>query len=188
MKTKTLARDGPKWIKPRADSKSYKMCQSNQRNPPNASMNPWKWPEEPWVRLHADYAGPFMGRMYLIIIDACWRSYLPQQQLLRDSGENESICHPWTARSDCHRQWHIFHWYGFQKLMVQNSIQHIRITPYHPSSNGLTEWAVQSFKDAMKRLSATPANVETKILQFLFRYCITPHTTAGISPAELLMH
>jgi len=46
------------------------MCQCNQKNPQVALLNPWKWPEEPWVRLHANYAGPFVGHMYLIIIDA----------------------------------------------------------------------------------------------------------------------
>ena len=40
----------------------------------------------------------------------------------------------------------------------------------------------------MKKLSATPATVEGRIAQFLFRYRITPHATTGIAPAELLMH
>ena len=48
--------------------------------------------------------------------------------------------------------------------------------------------SVQLFKDAMKKLSATPANVEDKISQFLFRYRITPQATTGIAPAKLLMH
>ena len=44
----------------------------------------------------------------------------------------------------------------FQRFMAQNGIRHIKITPYHLSSNGLAEWAVQVFKDAMKKLAATP--------------------------------
>ena len=45
-------------------------CKKCQNNPPRAPLNPWKWPEEPWVRLHADYAGSFIGHMYLIIVNA----------------------------------------------------------------------------------------------------------------------
>ena len=34
---------------------------------------------------------------------------------------------------------------------------------------------------------ATTSDLETRLSRFLFQYCITPHTTAGVSPAELLM-
>ena len=74
IKMKSLARNYVWWpkmdkeLEPRV--RSCKMCQSNQNNPPRAPLNPWKWPEEPWVRLRVDYAGPFIGHMYLIIIDA----------------------------------------------------------------------------------------------------------------------
>ena len=30
----------------------------------------WEWPHKPWVRLHLDYAGPFLGKMFLIVVDA----------------------------------------------------------------------------------------------------------------------
>ena len=33
-------------------------------------LRPWEWPNRPWSRLHVDYAGPFMGRMLLAIVDA----------------------------------------------------------------------------------------------------------------------
>ena len=33
-------------------------------------LQPWEWPGRPWSRLHVDYAGPFMGKMFLLIIDA----------------------------------------------------------------------------------------------------------------------
>ena len=45
-------------------------CQSNQCSPPLSPLQPWKWPTRPWSRLHADFAGPYLGRMFLIIIDA----------------------------------------------------------------------------------------------------------------------
>jgi len=73
----------------------------------------------------------------------------------------------------------------FADFMSQNGIKHIRSAPFHPSSNGLAERAVQSFKTGMKKIS--DGSVETKLARYLMQYRITPHTTTGFSPAELLM-
>jgi len=48
----------------------------------------------------------------------------------------------------------------------------VKASPYHPSSNGLTERAVQTFKTAMKRMSG--GSVENKLARFLFKYRVTP--------------
>ena len=50
--------------------RSCPVCQTQRDNPPAAPLIPWKWPSQPWRRLHIDYAGPFLGHMWLIIIDA----------------------------------------------------------------------------------------------------------------------
>ena len=44
--------------------------QMHQCTPPVAPLHPWSWPTRPWARLHLDYAGPFEGKMILILIDA----------------------------------------------------------------------------------------------------------------------
>ena len=45
-------------------------CQSSRFLPPVAPLHRWKWPQEPWSWLHIDFAGLFMGRMFLVLIDA----------------------------------------------------------------------------------------------------------------------
>ncbi len=45
-------------------------CQATQSTPAPAPLNPWQWPSRPWSRLHVDFAGPFMGKTLLIVIDA----------------------------------------------------------------------------------------------------------------------
>ena len=60
-----------------------------------------------------------------------------------------------------------------------------KYTPYHPSSNGQAERAVQVLKEALKKSSIDP--LATQLSRFLFKYRITPHTTTGLSPAEMLM-
>ena len=34
-----------------------------------APLHPWVWPEAPWRRIHIDFAGPLMGKMFLIVVD-----------------------------------------------------------------------------------------------------------------------
>ena len=71
---KSLARSYIWW--PKMDSvietllKSCTICQESRLSPPSAPLHPWQWPNQPWSRLHLDFAGPYMGQMFLIIVDA----------------------------------------------------------------------------------------------------------------------
>ncbi|XP_033114862.1 uncharacterized protein K02A2.6-like [Anneissia japonica] len=46
------------------------VCQQHGKVPPRASLHSWEWPGKPWYRIHIDYAGPFEGKMILVIVDA----------------------------------------------------------------------------------------------------------------------
>ena len=41
-----------------------------KQKPAKAPLHPWSWPTNPWERIHLDFAGPFMGKSFLIIVDA----------------------------------------------------------------------------------------------------------------------
>ena len=73
----------------------------------------------------------------------------------------------------------------FITFTTRNGIRHIRTAPYHPSSNGQAERAVQTFKESMKKTNM--GSLETMVSRFLFHYRITPHSTTGTSPVELMM-
>ena len=45
-------------------------CQDTHHAPPNAPLHPWAWPEHPWQRLHADFAGPVASKMLWVVVDA----------------------------------------------------------------------------------------------------------------------
>ena len=45
-------------------------CQESCPSPAVAPLHPWEWPSHPWQRLHLDFAGPFLGHMYLVLVDA----------------------------------------------------------------------------------------------------------------------
>ena len=71
----------------------------------------------------------------------------------------------------------------FANLVKHNSIRHVTLPPYHPSSNGLAERAVQTMKGGLKKLVC--GSLETKLARFLFKYRLHPQTVTGVSPAEL---
>ena len=50
--------------------KSCNKCQANQSAPAEAPLHPWEWPGLPWSRIHIDYAGPYKGEMFLVVVDA----------------------------------------------------------------------------------------------------------------------
>ena len=70
-------------------------------------------------------------------------------------------------------------WWSGIDSDIQRKVQGCFTSPYHPSSNSLTERAVQTFKSSLKKLEG---NVKTRLFTFLARYRVTPHSTT-----ELLM-
>jgi hypothetical protein len=74
----------------------------------------------------------------------------------------------------------------FKSFMSDNGIVHVTTAPYHPATNGLAERAVQTVKNGLKRTPGT--TVQEKLSKFLFTYRITPQTTTGVAPAQLLMN
>ena len=170
--------------------KACAQCQSNQKMPAPAPLHPWEWPGRPWSRLHLDFAGPFIGHMFLVLVDA--------HSKWLDAHIMSNITAPVTIE----KLRSIFATHGlpdsvvtdngptftselFQEFMEKNGIRHVRTAPYHPASNGLAERAVETLKDGLRKMSGH--TLETKLSRFLFQYRITPHTTTGISPAEMLM-
>ena len=45
-------------------------CQEAAKAPPAPNPASWSWPGGPWKRLHLDFAGPYLSKMYLVIADA----------------------------------------------------------------------------------------------------------------------
>ena len=74
--------------------------------------------------------------------------------------------------------------YEFQEFMQKNGIVHVKSAPYHPSSNGLAERAVQTLKRGIARISGT--TLQERVSKFLFNYMLTPHSVTGVAPSELL--
>ena len=170
--------------------KSCTQCQLNQSSPAKAPLHPWEWPQRPWARIHIDHAGPFLGHMFLIVIDAHskWLSVdiVPSTssqttiKKLRTIFATHGI--PEVLVSDNGSG---FTSSEFKEFLNRNGIRHLTTVPCHPSSNGMAERAVQVFKEGMKK--CTSGDLETHLSQFLFHYRTAPHSTISVSPAKLLM-
>ena len=170
--------------------KQCNTCQCTRHLPTPVPLQPWEWPHRPWIRLHADYAGPFMGKMFLILVDA--HSKWMEVKTVTSATSTVAIEHlrsifathglPEMLVTD---NGSVFTRAEFKLFLQRNGLRHVTSTPYHPATNGLAERSVQTFKEHMRRSSE--GSIETRVSQFLFQYRTTPHTTTGNSPAELLL-
>ena len=74
VKMKAIAQSYDWWPKQDVDIEkkvsSCDLCQLSRNSLPPALLHPWEGPARPWSRLHIDYAGPYLGRMFLVIIDS----------------------------------------------------------------------------------------------------------------------
>ena len=166
-------------------------CQSNLHVPAEAPLHPWEWPAKPWSRLHIDHKGPFLGTHSLVLINSHSKRMEVErvsstateptirvlQRIFATHGLPDSIVSDnGTA----------FTSQEFSFICKANGIRHIRSAARHPSTNGLAERAVQVFKSCVEKMDEK-LPIELHITRFLARYCITPQTTTGHTPAELLM-
>ena len=196
VKSKAIARSFVWWPGIDKDIENYvkncEQCALNQNNPKPISLHPWEYARYPWQRLHIDFAGPFLGSSYLIVVDSYskWPEVVPMQNTTSQStikalmplfsthGLPERIVTD-NGTQFCSEE--------FENFLRVNGIRHTLSAPYHPATNGEAERFVQTFKNAMKSYDANSSNVSMYISKFLLSYRTTPHTTTGVCPSFLLV-
>ena len=164
-------------------------CPSVQGAPAPAPLHPWLWPDRPWDRIHIDFTGPFLGRNFLLIVDA--HSKWPEVIEMRTTSATQTIQElrqifaayglPRQMVSDNGPQ---FCSEEFRRFAKENGIKHISCSPYHPSSNGAVERIVQTAMDAS---NTSRLSVSHRLSNFLLAYRTTPHMTTNKTPAELFL-
>ena len=170
---------------------SCSSCQKVRNNPQTAPLHPWTFPDEPWYRVHIDFAGPFEDRMFLIAVDA--HSKWPEVAIMRSTSTEKTVeklgeifsrfGSPVQLVSDNGPQ---FVSQGMATFLQANGVQHTRSAPYHPATNGLAERFVQTMKHALKA-SQGQGTLHQRLHRFLLTYRSTPQATTKVSPASLLL-
>lgn len=195
VRTKALARGKFWWPKLDEDIeekvRSCEICNKYANQEPTECI-PWPASGHPWDRIHLDFAGPFKGKILLLVVDACTKwievfvvtdmttentVYLLKSQLLTRFGL------PKTIVTDNQRTFTSSEF----KLFCDNfGIKHILTPSYHPQSNGQVERYVQTTKKSLRKLMETGKNINQELCNFLFQFRSTPGSS-GASPAELFL-
>jgi len=196
VKTKQLARSFIWW--PGIDNdievmiKNCVPCQTFRNDPTKCKSHCWEYPDNPMDRIHVDYAGPFKGKYYLVVVDA-YSKWLEVVQV--------------TSTTSTVTKQHLMKFiasYGLPRVLVSDNgtcftsqeftqfckgcgIKQKFIAPYHPSTNGQAERNVQTIKNALKIALMQNNNVHQALITFLFAYRRTPHSTTGTTPSNLFI-
>ncbi|KAL7891832.1 hypothetical protein AOLI_G00013080 [Acnodon oligacanthus] len=162
-----------------------------QKAPGPSPLHPWAWPGSPWRMIHVDFAGPFQGHMFMVVVDA--HSKWPEMHLMSSTTASKTIQVlrglfsryglPEVLVSDNGPQ---FTSGEFKTFMKSNGVKHIRSAPFHPSTNGLAKRFVQTFKHSLKRSTGT-VSIQQRLDAFLSMYRYTPHSTTKETPSMLFM-
>ena len=173
-----------------AKVRACEVCQQQRNAPHTAQLHPWEWPGQPWHRIHVDYPGPMDGKMVLVIVDA--HSKYIDAHIVNAATSSATITKlrqtfathglPSALVSDnatCFKS------SEFEEFCRLNGIQHVTSAPFRPASNGAAERAVQTVKAGLRKTEGR--DMQTRLYRFLLHYRVTPQTTTGQAPAELLM-
>ena len=154
--------------------------------PPSTNLHRWSWPDKPWKGIRIDYAGPFQGHMFLVVVDSHskWLEVVPVSfpttmktvEVLRRLFASHGLLEQLV--SDNGPQ---FTSIEFSEFMRENGIKHIRCSQYHPSSNGEAERYVQMFKNSLK----VGMNDQGIVLQRLYRFLLTYRSTSHSTTVQL---
>ncbi|UYV84160.1 K02A2.6-like [Cordylochernes scorpioides] len=164
-------------------------CQSHACMPPRATPVNWPPTNQPWDRVHIDHLGPFEQNLYLIVVDACtkWIEAIPVPNTSTRETIEQLRCLfarfgiPRTLVSDNGTG---FTSEEFRQFMTRNGIRHLRTAPFHPSSNGLAERAVQTIKTGLKKVQQ--GSISQRLAEILLGYRRTPIASIGKSPSEMM--
>lgn len=196
QKMKTLARSYVWWPTLDIDieglTKKCSGCMAVKNNPPEAPIHPWEYPCKPWSRVHIDFAGPFLGHMYLVMVDAY--SKWPIVSVMKSTTATKTVEVIRSAFADYGLCDEIVSDNGpqfvssvFKDFLKKNGVRHITSAPYHPKTNGLAERFVQTLKQALKSAKKDQGTIETKISRFLLQYRNSEHSTTKETPARLFL-
>lgn len=159
-----------------------------------APMQRHAFPNGPWQCVATDLLGPLPNNEYVLVLIDYYSRYQEVVFLKNISSEKiikameEIFCRlglPKSLRTDNGRQYISAEFKEFCKL---NDITQITTPPYWPQANGEVENMNRSLVKRLKIASVNKANYKQEIHKFILMYNVTPHSTTGSPPSELMFN
>ncbi|KAF2885856.1 hypothetical protein ILUMI_20318 [Ignelater luminosus] len=156
-------------------ARSCATCLEMRSDPPKTTLTKWPQTNFAFERIHIDYAGPFLDKMFLVTTDAFSKWVEVYEVTRADSQSTIEVLRevrsrfglPKTIVSDNGSQ---FTSAEFQKYCKLNGICHVTSPVNHPSKNGAEENAVKCFKLGLKKalLDKGQESIKTVLTRYLF--------------------
>lgn len=175
-------------------AKACEICHQVAPERPDASLAAWPKAQHPNEKWHIDYAGPFEGSMWLIVVDS-YSKYAWVKKTVRS-----------TAQSTIDLLEELFACFGSPNALVSDNgsqlvaheteeflrdygVRHVTSAPYHPASNGEAERFVGQFKTAVEKIMCEKPHppLTQAVRRFLQYYRSTPHSSTGETPSQLYL-
>jgi hypothetical protein len=195
VKCKALARSYVYW--PKIDEqietmiKQCETCAHYAKMPNKVPTIPWPSAQKPWSRIHIDFAGPFKGRTFLIVVDS-YSKWIEVFDTKNDMTSEFTIncLRGLFSRYGipdmlCSDNFSGFKSHQFETFMANNLISHQFIADDNAATNGQAERTVQTVKRMLGKMDVTEWNKELPAMLLTLR--TIPSSTTGQTPAELMM-
>lgn len=151
-----------------------------------------EFPSAPWQHLAADLLGPLPSGDYIFVVVDYYSRFFEMEFTKSITTEKivslmskMFVTHglPCSLRTDNGPQFISDHFKGYLK---KNGIEHRRTTPLWPQANGEIERQNRTILKRLRISQAEGRDWRSQMDDFLMMYRSTPHSTTGVSPAELL--
>ena len=155
-------------------------------------MTRTEFPSAPWQHLAADLLGPLPSGDYIFVVVDYYSRFFEMEFTKSITTEKivslmsqMFVTHglPCSLRTDNGPQFISDHFKGY---LEKNGIEHRRTTPLWPQANGEIERQNRTILKRLRISQAEGRDWRSQMDDFLMMYRSTPHSTTGVSPAELL--
>lgn len=175
-------------------SKACYGCQLVSQPEKVEPMTRTELPSRPWEHLAADFLGPLPSGDYIFAIVDYYSRWIDlavmkstTAEKMVDSLKQIFSTHglPVSITTDNGPQFVSDH---FKTYCEVNGIVHRKTTPLWPQANGEIERQNRSILKRLKIAQAEKKDWKSELQTYLMMYRSAPHTTTGVSPAELLFN
>ena len=157
-------------------------------------INRTKLPQGPWQDLACDLLGPLPSGYYVFVVVNYFSRYFDIAVMEKVTSVKIIACFekmfathgiPISITCDNGPQ---FKSSKFKEYLRVSGIKLHNVTPLWPQANGEVERQNRTLLKRIKIAQAEGKNWRSDIYSFLLMYRSTPHSTTGVSPAELLFN